>query len=77
MQCEECERLWQQYAEAVSRYTDLVNQQEISARAADMHRLEELEAEVLAAAIRLISARHQAHSHAEIRHFHGRQGDAA
>ena len=69
-ECSECERLWQEYAEAVSRYADLVMQQEMSARAADLNRLEQLEAEVLAAAIRVIGARHQAHSHAEIAHFH-------
>jgi hypothetical protein len=62
--------LWQEYAEAVSRYADLVMQQEMSARVADLNRLEQLEAEVLAAAIRVIGARHQAHSHAEITHFH-------
>ena len=69
MECLECERLWQAYAEATSRYADLVNQQEITGRRADDRKLKELEASVLAAAARLLDARNQAHSHSETSHF--------
>ena len=69
MECQECVRLWQEYADAISRHADLVNQQEIRRNSSNNTKLRELEAEVLAAAVRLIGARHQAHSHAEINHF--------
>ena len=68
MECQECERLWQVYAEATSLHADLVQQQEISRRRADPARTKELESAVMDAAARLLEARNRAHAHSEHAH---------
>ena len=55
MDCAECEKLWQAYAEATAGYADFVNQQEISDRFADSAKLNQLESIVLSAAVSLLS----------------------